>query len=210
MPATSGRGHTHRAASEDEASEAAALATLHVIARLWRDDVRTDSGCTIQWAPSPERDPAPEVEHHFMTATVFTIGYEARDASGLISDLAAAGVAVLVDVRELPLSRRRGFSKTALRAAVEDAGMAYVHERAVGNPKPFRDAWKAGDTATGAAGYVAHLHNGSKANVDALARRVAEGGVCLMCVENDPSECHRSLLVDALRERLDGLQVEHL
>ena len=158
----------------------------------------------------PEQDPSPGAEHHLMSATVFTIGYEARDVPGLVNDLAAAGIEVLVDVRELPLSRRRGFSKTALRAAVEDAGIAYLHERAVGNPKPFRDAWKAGDAATGTAGYIAHLKNGPPTSVDALAQRVAEGGVCLMCVEHDPSDCHRSLLVNALGERLDGLRVEHL
>lgn len=145
-----------------------------------------------------------------MTTTVFTIGYEFRDPPELVNDLVGAGVELLVDVRELPLSRRRGFSKTALRAAVEDAGIEYLHERAVGNPKPFRDAWKAGDTATGTAGYIAHLNNGSRTSVDALAQRVAQGRVCLLCVEHDPSSCHRSLLADALSERLDGLLVQHL
>jgi uncharacterized protein (DUF488 family) len=145
-----------------------------------------------------------------MTTTVFTIGYESRDAPGLVNDLVGAGVELLVDVRELPLSRRRGFSKTALRAAVEDAGIEYLHERAVGNPKPFRDAWKAGDAATGTAGYIAHLDNGSRTSVDALAQRVAQVRLCLLCVEDDPSACHRSLLADALSERLDGLLITHL
>lgn len=150
------------------------------------------------------------VEPHRIPSTVFTIGYERRQASELVADLAAAGIDALVDVRELPLSRRVGFSKTALRTAVEHAGIDYIHERAVGNPKPLRDAWKAGDVATGSAGYVAHLNNGSRPSVDALADRVAQGAVCLLCVEHDPSDCHRSLLVDALRERLDGLRVKHL
>jgi len=161
------------------------------------------------WKASARRDLVRSAEHHAMT-TVFTIGYEARDVPRLVSDLAAAGVELLVDVRELPLSRRRGFSKTALRAAVEDAGIAYLHDRAVGNPKPFRDAWKSGDTATGTAGYIAHLDNGSRTSVDALAQIVAQARVCIMCVEHDPLDCHRSLLVDALRQRVDGLVVEHL
>lgn len=162
------------------------------------------------WQARVMQDLASDTEHHLMTATVFTIGYETRDVPGLVSDLVGAGVNMLVDVRELPLSRRRGFSKTALRAAVEDAGIAYRHERTVGNPKPFRDAWKAGDSATGVAGYIAHLNNGSRATVEALAERVVAGGVCLMCVELDPSDCHRSLLVETLRKRVDGLRVEHL
>lgn len=159
---------------------------------------------------SASREDALPGERHIMPTTVFTIGYEARNAPELISDLAAAGVEVLVDVRELPLSRRRGFSKTALRAAVEHAGISYVHDRAVGNPKEYRDAWKAGDSAAGAAGYISHINNGSRARVDALAELVAEGGVCLMCVEHEPGDCHRSLLVDALAERVGPLDVQHL
>jgi uncharacterized protein (DUF488 family) len=74
-----------------------------------------------------------------MASTVFTIGYERRSPDGLVRDLAGAGVTLLADVRELPLSRRRGFSRTALAAALGQAGLAYVHERALGNPKPYRD-----------------------------------------------------------------------
>jgi uncharacterized protein (DUF488 family) len=141
---------------------------------------------------------------------VYTIGYERRSPDGFASELATAGVALLVDVRELPLSRRRGFSKSALAKSLREVGIGYVHERALGNPKPFRDAWKAGDAATGASGYRAHLAHDSSAHVDALAQRVAQGGVCLMCVEHDASDCHRSILVEALGERLRGLEVRHL
>jgi uncharacterized protein (DUF488 family) len=100
--------------------------------------------------------------------------------------------------------------RAPLAAAVNAAGIEYVHERALGNPKPYRGAWKSGDSAAGAAGYVAHLAERSSQEVDALARRVADGGVCLLCVEHDPASCHRSLLVDALRERLGALDVRHL
>jgi uncharacterized protein (DUF488 family) len=145
-----------------------------------------------------------------MAPTVFTIGYERRSPAELVQDLTDAGVTLLADVRELPLSRRRGFSKTGLAAAVNQAGIEYVHERALGNPKPYRDAWKSGDSAAGVAGYVRHLAERSREEVDGLARRVAQGGVCLLCVEHDPASCHRSLLVDALRERLGALDVRHL
>jgi uncharacterized protein (DUF488 family) len=113
---------------------------------------------------------------------------------------------VLADVRELPLSRRRGFSKTALAGAVEAAGIEYRHLRALGNPKPVRDAWKGGDAGAGVAGYRLHLA-GAGADVAALAERVAAGGVCLLCVEHDPASCHRRLLADALREHLGELRV---
>ena len=51
-----------------------------------------------------------------MAPTVFTIGYERRSPEELVRGLTDAGVTLLADVRELPLSRRPGFSKTALAA----------------------------------------------------------------------------------------------
>jgi uncharacterized protein (DUF488 family) len=145
-----------------------------------------------------------------VTATVFTIGYERRSQGELVQDLLEAGVSLLADVRELPLSRRPGFSKTALAAAVDAVGIEYVHLRALGNPKRHRDAWKGGDAASGIAGYRAHLAGESRPHVDALATRVAEGGVCLLCVEHDAASCHRALLAEALGERLAALRIRNL
>jgi hypothetical protein len=39
---------------------------------------------------------------------------------------------------------------------------------------------------------------------------VGQGGVCLLCVERDAADCHRTLLAAALGERLGGLRVRHL
>jgi uncharacterized protein (DUF488 family) len=67
--------------------------------------------------------------------TLFTIGHEGRSLDELVDELARAGVNRLVDVRQLPLSRRRGFSKTALGETLHIAGIEYVHVKALGNPK---------------------------------------------------------------------------
>ncbi len=37
------------------------------------------------------------------------------------------------------MSRRKGYGKTALNEALGTAGIEYVHMRALGNPKSFRD-----------------------------------------------------------------------
>jgi len=49
--------------------------------------------------------------------TFFTIGYERATQPAVVTALHDAGVEVLADIRYLPLSRRPGFSKSALRAA---------------------------------------------------------------------------------------------
>ena len=50
---------------------------------------------------------------------------------------------------------------TQLAQTLTSAGIVYEHERALGNPKPYRDLYKSGAVAEGRAGYTAHLRNGS-------------------------------------------------
>jgi uncharacterized protein (DUF488 family) len=142
---------------------------------------------------------------------LFTIGYEQhRTPESLAAVLTEAGVERLLDVRELPISRRRGFAKTALREAVEAAGVAYEHERALGNPKPYRDLYRAGRQEDGERRYLVHIRNGSSWAVDHLGETLTARPTCLLCFEADHRACHRSLLVQELRERLPALRVEHL
>lgn len=60
---------------------------------------------------------------------VFTIGYEGRTINDFLADLRANDIKLLADVREAPTSRKRGFSKSALASALQDAGIDYLHLR---------------------------------------------------------------------------------
>ena len=46
---------------------------------------------------------------------LFTIGYEGQALDDVLGKLKANKIELVVDVRALPLSRKRGFSKNALR-----------------------------------------------------------------------------------------------
>ena len=46
---------------------------------------------------------------------LFTIGYEKFDQRQFIAHLSNHGVEVVADIRKLPASRKKGFSKTAFR-----------------------------------------------------------------------------------------------
>lgn len=132
---------------------------------------------------------------------LFTIGYAGSTLEPFLDTLRAAGVETLVDVRAVPASRNRAFSKTALRAALEDAGIAYVHLKPLGTPKSGRDAAKAGDITTMQTVYEEQLATpeaqAALADLDALAR---DQRVCLMCMESDPQGCHRSIVAGRLRD----------
>src|SRR6202140_296232 len=71
---------------------------------------------------------------------LFTIGYEKARLADVLATLAASGVATLIDVRDRPISRRPGFSKHQLTAAVEGAGIGYLHLRTLGTPPEGREA----------------------------------------------------------------------
>ena len=73
-----------------------------------------------------------------------TIGYQGCTIDEVIAELHRAGVALLIDVRAVPLSRKPGFSKRQLAAGLDEHGIAYVHLQGLGTPKPGRDAVRAG------------------------------------------------------------------
>jgi uncharacterized protein (DUF488 family) len=80
---------------------------------------------------------------------LWTIGYEKVGVPDFIASLQAAKVKTLIDVREVANSRRAGFSKKALAASLDEAGIAYVHMKALGTPKAGREAARRGEQEFG-------------------------------------------------------------
>ena len=130
---------------------------------------------------------------------IFTIGYEGATMPAFLAALTGAGVTQVIDVRQLPLSRRPGFSKSPLTAALAEQGISYVHLKALGTPKPGRDAVKKGDRVTLEAVYAGQLElpeaQGEAAKMLGLA---ADTPSALLCFERDPAMCHRTLLITAV------------
>jgi uncharacterized protein (DUF488 family) len=130
---------------------------------------------------------------------IFTIGYEATTVSDFIAALHKAGVERVIDVRALPLSRRPGFSKSPLRAALEEAGIEYVHLKALGTPAEGRSAARAGRHADLERVYAGQLELpeaiAQSAQMLALA---SEKPSALLCMEREPAHCHRTLLLKAV------------
>ncbi|WP_262272693.1 DUF488 domain-containing protein [Microvirga yunnanensis] len=134
---------------------------------------------------------------------VFTVGYEGADVDRFLATLKDAGVSVLADVRAVALSRKRGFSKSALRDALASQDIGYQHFIRLGTPKAGRQAARAGDgelmrriycdevLATGPA-------QESLRELEALA---LTRPICLLCFERDPANCHRRVLARHLAEK---------
>jgi len=141
---------------------------------------------------------------------VLTIGYEGRSLDEFLDELHEAGVDRVVDVRELPLSRKKGFSKTSLSEALRERGIGYLHLRSLGNPKENRDRYRSGDVAGGAEIYRAHLQNGSRSTLLELLDELTDGRSCLLCFERDHAICHRDVIIKGLEAERQDLEVIHL
>ena len=141
--------------------------------------------------------------------TLCTIGYEQATQPAVVAALRDAGVELLADIRYLPLSRRPGFSKNSLKSAVEEAGIAYRHFRQLGSPADGRAAARRGDHAE-----LSRIYAGQLELPEAMAqmgelREIAEDKkVALLCYERAASECHRSLLYDAMFEDFERVDLE--
>jgi uncharacterized protein (DUF488 family) len=136
---------------------------------------------------------------------LLSVGYAGFATGAQLADaLRAAGIERLVDVRALASSRRPGFSKTALAAALEAAGVEYVHMRELGNPREGRALYRAGRVAQGRAHYRRHLLGEARPALERLAVAAGERRCALMCVERDPAQCHRTVIVEELARILGG------
>ena len=121
---------------------------------------------------------------------IVSVGYERRSLQELIEELRSRGVQLLVDVRELPLSRRKGFSKTALGISLEAVGIGYMHVRIAGNP--YRKAFHE-DPSECLRQYGLHLDNNPGIMAD-VASRIKARRVAFLCYERAHQDCHRSIL----------------
>lgn len=142
-------------------------------------------------------------------STLFTLGYEGLDLSSFIALLQRAGVKTVVDVRELPLSRKKGYSKTVFSATLSAHGIAYVHAPQLGCPKSIRDQYRADqDWSAYTKGFLSHLKT-RQAEVLELAKLSRATAACLVCFEADFGMCHRTYVARAVY-RQGGPSVVHL
>lgn len=143
---------------------------------------------------------------------LFTIGYEGLDRRQFLAHLIHNGVDVVADVRKLPISRKKGFSKSALTETLHEKNIEYLNIRELGAPKEIRDElYASGD-------YQQFFRKYQKAisekgdQLQSIHALIASGKkVALLCFERDPQKCHRNVVASEI-QRLDGngLTVKHI
>ncbi len=142
------------------------------------------------------------------TSAPIGLGYEGKSVDDFIKMLNDAKVTTLVDVRLNAISRKRGFSKTALRTVLEANGIGYTHFRALGNPKNNRVGYGEIDTPGALAARESFRDSlQSELAQDALSKILhlsKSEKIALFCFEHESANCHREQIIEALqRLRID-------
>jgi uncharacterized protein (DUF488 family) len=143
---------------------------------------------------------------------LFTIGYEGLSQEGFLKWLRDFDIDVVADVRELPLSHKKGFSKNGLKDFLNKHDIQYSGFRELGVPKEIRNQLrKSGDYESFFR--VTQKSISAKTDLlDSIGRMIQEGKkVALLCYERDPQKCHRRIVADEVKKRAGkGLTIKHI
>ncbi len=143
-----------------------------------------------------------------MGGTIWTIGHSSHSGERLRELLGMVGAEVVVDVRSAPYSRiHPQHSRRAMEPALRAVGIDYAFlGRELGGRPPEPELYD----AEGRVRYDALSATGRfLAGIDQVTRLAADGVTVLLCAEEDPTRCHRRLLVGrVLADR--GFAVRHI
>lgn len=144
--------------------------------------------------------------------SLFTIGYEDRNIAEFIVRLQRNGIETLIDVREIPISRKPGFSKSKLSKYLETANIKYIHIRELGSPKVLRQELDMDKDYNRFFDKFGKYLNTQIKVLKSLYREIITNETsCLMCMERDPSYCHRMLVAEKIKEvDGNGLKIAHI
>jgi uncharacterized protein (DUF488 family) len=138
------------------------------------------------------------------SAPLFTVGYEQAKPATVLGELKRAKIELLVDTRAIAASRKPGFSKRQLAAALEEKGIGYIHLQKLGTPAEGRAAARGGDTDALWRIYDKHIRGAEAQNeLRQLITLIKTGKrIALLCYCRDPKTCHRSRIVANVKKKM--------
>ena len=143
---------------------------------------------------------------------LYTIGYEGLSRDAFFTLLQNHEISVVADVRHLPLSRKKGFSKSSLGQSLKDKNIGYINFRELGTSKEMRNELK----ATGDYGMFFKKFKKSISNkydqLDEICSILHDDKkVALLCFERNHEVCHRKIVAQAVKTRDgNGLEIKHI
>lgn len=142
---------------------------------------------------------------------VFSIGFTKKTAAQFFETLRSAGVRRVIDVRLNNVSQLAGFAKRDdLKYFLpEILDVEYVEAPSLAPTQSLLDSYKKGNGAW--ENYARDFRQLMKNRriEKTLDPALLEGG-CLLCSEDQPHHCHRSLILEYLQTHWGNLSIRHL
>lgn len=130
---------------------------------------------------------------------LYTIGYEGVYFEEFVAFLGMYGLAHIVDVRAVPFSRRVGFNGSELSNNLPRYGFKYTHLPELGNTNTGRAYAKREDWDGMRREVEAQLETTeAKAALGWLGSIYTVAPTALMCYEQNPAKCHRTIVAEKL------------
>jgi len=149
----------------------------------------------------------------FRRDRLFTIGYESLDVNSFLKILKNSDIQTLIDIREIPISRKRGFSQNELEEICKKHDLQYVHFRELGSPTWLRQKLRADRDYGFFFNQYRHYikNNGGRKFVVEINKLAADRPTCLLCFEKDYKMCHRKVVASEVKKiNGNGLKIVHL
>ena len=142
---------------------------------------------------------------------LYTIGFTRKSAETFFSQLKASGVRTLIDTRLNNRSQLAGFAKqNDLRYFLREIGQIdYLHLPQLAPTQEILDAFKK-KKGTWEAYEISFRALMVSRKIEKAFQPELFESACLLCSEHKPHHCHRRLVAEYLRERWDGIEIEHL
>lgn len=141
--------------------------------------------------------------------TIYTIGHSNVEPDAFLRLLRLAKIDVLVDVRSNPNSTWASFAKKDnLRNLLRSSGIRYSYMGDILGGQPSNA--ECYDPKTGRVDYTLMQEKESfKQSIVRLINDSKRHKICLMCAEENPAHCHRSLLIGSALNRA-GANILHI
>jgi len=143
---------------------------------------------------------------------LYLTGYEKETIDQFIDKLEHVGITTVIDIREIPLSRKNGFSKANLSELLARKGIHYLHVPELGSPYSIRNKLKNNtidylEFFTMYRRYIKTKNSTLHHVIDILKHN---GTSCLLCYERNSDLCHRSIVASELLKKNQRLKITHL
>ena len=139
-----------------------------------------------------------------MVRPLYTIGYEGKQIDSFVKLLKNSSIECLVDVREIPLSRKPGFSKTALSQRLDKENIKYIHLKELGSPKELRNKLKTDHNFKVFFEKMGLYLNQKHEAIRFVSSHTKNHSCCLMCFESEATQCHRNVVATKIIEEADN------